>query len=116
MLAKIYYEIKEMQLLESQLNSFGRLLHYYKGTISAHKLSSFRSFVTFLNQLLRLIQENPRNWHRFEQNQVIDNKDSLRELMLLEKNVKEQKVFYGQNWLLKRIENLHQSAIIHFKN
>ena len=99
LLAKSYFELKELEVLENFLNSFTKYIFDQKNKIAANKIASYRLFINFLRKLLKLLTANIDTYQAFANQCPITNKKSKRDLKRWQKQVKSAKIFYGQQWL-----------------
>lgn len=104
--ARIYYELKEVILLENFLNAFTRFVFYQKDKISREKVDSYRNFVNYLRKVLKLIIVDAGIHEAYEKNRPVRDpagRDSLKRLL---KQVRSTPMFYGKQWLIGKAEGL----------
>lgn len=61
-LAATYYELQEYEVLDNFLSSFGTYLRRKKGEISKGKYHRHQRFISMLNQMIRIPQDNKSKW------------------------------------------------------
>ncbi len=106
LLAKSYFELKELEVLENFLNSFTKYIFDQKDKIAANKVASYRMFINFLRKLIKLLMANIDTYQAFIEDMEIIHKKTKRDLKRWKKQVNAASVFYGQQWLRTLLSDL----------
>lgn len=106
LLARIYFENKELDLLAGFLNTFSKFIFDQKKKIAASKVDSYRLFINSCRRLALLLEDSPRSYTSFCANQAISQPDTRVHLQALQRQIAEGPIFYSKKWLLERIELL----------
>ncbi|MEZ4883936.1 MAG: hypothetical protein R3E32_04280 [Chitinophagales bacterium] len=99
LLAKSYFELKELEVLENFLNSFTKYIFDQKDKIAANKVASYRLFINFLRKLIKILMAEIDTYQAFIGDMHIIHKKSKQDLKRWKKQVNAASVFYGQQWL-----------------
>jgi hypothetical protein len=106
LLARIYFELRESEVLDNFLNAFAKFVFDQQKKIAAPKVRSYRAFINNLRQLHNLIHAHP-SLHRDWSGRVPARHEEDRALIdRLYNDIAAEPVFYGQKWLLEKIEAL----------
>ncbi len=103
LLAKIYFEKRELEVLENFLATFTKFVFDQQTKIAPEKVASYRLFVNFFKKLLRILSASPDSITTFEYQQTQTDPGVVRHLLRLQKQVEKAPVFYSKSWLLDRI-------------
>lgn len=103
LLVKIYFDLREVTALWNVLNNFTKTITDYKAKISETKVTSYRKFINFTKELLRILS-TAESQIAFEQRRLIKDKNTLSALADLQLNVAESPMFYSKKWLLEKLE------------
>ncbi|HMN90408.1 MAG TPA: hypothetical protein PKD70_10780 [Saprospiraceae bacterium] len=100
LLAKIYFEKRELEVLENFLATFTKFIFDQQTKIAPEKVASYRLFVNFFKKLLRILSISPDSITTFEYQQPQMDASIVQQLLRLQKQVEKAPVFYSKSWLL----------------
>ncbi len=110
LLARIYFELRESEVLDNFLNTFAKFVFDQQKKIAASKVQSYRAFINALRQLHNLIHAMPDMYEDWSKRRPVRSAESRTQLSKLTGQISAAPVFYGQKWLLeKTAEMLAQS-------
>jgi len=106
LLARIYFENKELEVLAGFMNTFTKFIFDQKKKIAANKVASYRLFINSLRQLCHLIEDHPAYIDAFIADQVFSSAAGRAKLEKLKTQIENSPVFYSKKWLLEQIRQL----------
>ncbi len=106
LLARIYFENKELEVLSGFMNTFTKFIFDQKKKIAATKVESYRLFINSLRQLCHLIEDHPAHLDAFVADQSLSTSEGREKLEKLKTQIESSPVFYSKKWLLERIRQL----------
>lgn len=106
LLARIYFENKEIDLLLNFLNTFGKFVFDQKRRIASTKVDSYRLFVNSCRRLCHILEESPDGYAAFCRDKPITQSHPLSRLKELQEQIQQGPIFYSKKWLLERINLL----------
>ncbi|NRB48105.1 MAG: hypothetical protein HRU41_10565 [Saprospiraceae bacterium] len=106
LLARIYFENKEIDLLLHFLNTFGKFVFDQKRRIAPSKIESYRLFVNTCRRLCHILEKSPEGYAAFCRDEPITQSEPLLELKELQEQIQQGPIFYSKKWLLERIDKL----------
>lgn len=106
LLARIYFENKEIDLLLNFLNTFGKFVFDQKRRIAPAKVESYRLFVNSCRRLCHILEESPDSYSDFCRDVPITRSQPLLRLKELQNQIQAGPIFYSKKWLLERIDLL----------
>lgn|GEM_PF-1428341 len=104
MLARIYFETKELEVLSGYLNSFSKFIFDQKKKIAASKIDSYRLFVNSSRRLCSLLEEHPDSYSAFCQNRAVTHAEVRQGIIELQEQMEQGPIFYSKKWLLEQIQ------------
>ncbi|MBK7869752.1 MAG: hypothetical protein IPJ74_03235 [Saprospiraceae bacterium] len=104
LLAEIYFEKRELEVLENFLNTFTKFIFDQQAKIASEKIASYRQFVNFLKKLLRILNATPETIEAFEKKTFQTDSSVLQSLKKLQKQIEKAPMFYSKKWLLNKIK------------
>jgi hypothetical protein len=105
LLARIYYECKDLELLENFLNSFKKHIWDQRLKISKDKISSYNLFIKYFRKVLNKVQ-SADVFEAFENDEKLKRKKAIKSFEKIKQQITKESVFYGKKWLLEKIDNL----------
>lgn len=105
LLARIYYECKDLELLENFLNSFKKHIWDQRLKISKDKVNSYNLFIKYFRKILNKVQ-TADVFEAFENDRKVKHKSSIKSFEHIKYQITEESIFYGKKWLLEKIDNL----------
>lgn len=106
LLARIYFENKELDLLAGFLNTFSKFIFDQKKKISSGKVESFRLFINSCRRLASLLEDTPASYTAYCENKPIAQPEARQRIAELQQQIAEGPIFYSKKWLLERIQLL----------
>lgn len=106
LLARIYFENKEIDLLLNFLNTFGKFVFDQKRRIAPSKVDSYRLFVNSCRRLCHVLEESPDGYAAFCRDEPISQAQPLSRLRELQEQIQQGPIFYSKKWLLEQINKL----------
>ena len=110
LLSRIYFEKREVLLLENFLNTFTKFVFDQQKRIAREKVQSYRLFINFLRKLLKILTSDGKRQHLFEHHLAPRDSVTPKKMVLLKKQMAEAPFFNGKQWLLDQISQ-YQSGI-----
>lgn len=106
LLARIYFELRESEVLDNFLNAFSKFVFDQQKKIAAPKVRSYRAFINNLRQLHNLIHAHPSLFQDWLGHAPARHAEDRALIERLHDDIASEPVFYGQKWLLEKIEAL----------
>lgn len=106
LLARIYFENKELEVLNGFTNTFTKFIFDQKKKIAPAKVESYRLFVNFLRKLCHLIEDHPDHIDAFNKDRPLPPFTAQDKLQQLKAQLDASPVFYSKKWLLERVERM----------
>ena len=106
LLARIYFELKELEVLENYLNSFTKFIFDQKSKISKAKVDSYRLFINYFRKLIKAIQNHPELISVYNSGAILRSEQGKKSFKKLLRQIHKENVFYGKQWLLEQIGEL----------
>lgn len=104
LLAEIYFEKRELEVLENFLNTFTKFIFDQQAKIAPEKVASYRQFVNFFKKMLRILTDNAQSLEAFENRAIQINPVTIKALKKLSKQISRTPLFYSKKWLLSKIQ------------
>ncbi len=104
LLAEIYFEKRELEVLENFLNTFTKFIFDQQAKIAPSKVASYRQFVNLFKKMLRILTNDAPSLEAFENKAIQSNSSTIKALKKLHKEISKTPLFYSKKWLLSKIE------------
>lgn len=105
LLVKIFYDLRELESLRNILNNFAKTITDYKSKISTPKVTSYRKFINYTNEVFRAVC-SPESQFAFEQKHTIYHKETIAHLCDIQHRIEQSDMFYSKKWLQEKIDEL----------
>lgn len=106
LLARIYYEQRETEVLDNFLNTFTKFVFDQQKKIAAAKVQSYRTFINFFRALFKKINSDPAILLAFENKEKVGTRAAKNSLKKLHEQIEATPLFYGKKWLSEKLEEL----------
>lgn len=106
LLARAYYHLRELEVLENTLNTFTKFIHDQQKRIAPGKVQSYRNFINYLRRLFRIVSQDEAALDEFLARRPIRVRAILDELKQLKREMEEEGFFMGCQWLITEADSL----------
>lgn len=106
LLAVIYFELREWEVLDNFLNSFAKFIFDQQRKISADKVASYRQFLNAIRKLFRWVTSGSEIMEAPAKKQGIRDKKLRDKLTAWRQELMNEPMFYGKKWLLDKVNEL----------
>lgn len=105
LMAKVYFEKREVLLLENFLNTFTKFVFDQQKRLAREKVQSYRLFINFLRKLLKLLTSDGKRQYNFENRLTVADAAMRKKITTLKKHMLASPFFNGKQWLLDQLSD-----------